>query len=140
MRLSTRKSALFTVLLVKTIPIAVATAKTESKTNVYISITKLLFVCQTRYPNLKMPSSPTPFFFLLPHRENKNGYFLYRMDSLGVVVYYNLYFFYPFSVCNFKDISVLHHVVQANQRSWLIQSGKYGGSDLVTFAASSLNG
>src|SRR5690625_6559320 len=83
MRLSTRKSALFTVLLVKTIPIAVATAKTESKTNVYISITKLLFVCQTRYPNLKMPSSPTPFFFLLPHRENKNGYFLYRMESSG---------------------------------------------------------
>src|SRR5690625_5298653 len=106
MRLSTRKSALFTVLLVKTIPIAVATAKTESNTNVYISITKLLFVCQTRYPNLKMPSSPTTFFFLLPHRENKNRYFLYRMDSSGVVVYYHLYFFYPFSVCNFKDISV----------------------------------
>src|SRR5690625_3190900 len=106
MRLSTRKSALFTVLLVKTIPIAVATAKTESKSNVYISITKLLFVCQTRYPNLKMPSSSTPFFFLLPHRDNKNGYFLYRMVSSVVVVYYNLYFFYPFSVCNFKDISV----------------------------------
>src|SRR5690625_1953171 len=106
MRLSTRKSALFTVLLVMTIPIAVATAKTESNTKVYISITKLLFVCQTWYPNLKMPSSPTPFFFLLHHLENKNGYFLYRMDSSGVVVYYNLYFFYPFSVCNFKDISV----------------------------------
>src|SRR5690625_7285480 len=87
-----------------------------------------------------MPSSPTPFFFLLPHRENKNGYFLYRMDSLGVVVYYNLYFFYPLSGCNFKDISVLHHVVQANQRSWLIQSGNHGGFALFTSELSTLNG